>query len=259
MSNTNRFYTLQELQIVSAANEIKNGERVIIGTGLPLLSANLAQRTHAPDMISVYESGVVDAHPEITPLSVSEACLVPGAAFVGGLLDGLGIVHAGDVDLGFIGGAQIDRFGNLNSHVIGDYSEPKVRLAGSGGANDIGSCCKRTIIIIPHSKLRFVEQVDFITTPGYLTGGDAREGYGFPGNGPSVVISSLGILRFDPQSKEMYVESLHPGITADEIRENTAWDLKFAESVQETPTPSPEQIRILREELDPDRLFLKNS
>ncbi|MBI9085488.1 MAG: hypothetical protein JEZ11_17965 [Desulfobacterales bacterium] len=250
-------YTLQELQAVVAAREIKNGDKVIIGTGLPLLAARLAQITHAPDMISIYESGAIDAKPKITPLSISETCLIPGAAMVGGLLEGLGLVHAGDLDVGFLGGAQIDMYGNLNSHVIGDYYHPTVRFAGSGGANDLGSGCKRTIIMMPHSRRRFVKKVDFITTPGYLTGGSAREKLGFPGNGPAIVISNLGIMRFDSETKEMVVEALHPGVTVEQIRENTEWDLKIADQLLETPTPTTEEIRILREELDPEGLFLK--
>ena len=257
MSEKSHDYTLQELQAVVAAKEIKNGDKVIIGTGLPLLAAKLAQMTHAPDMISIYESGAIDAKPEITPLSISETCLIPGAAMVGGLMEGLGLVHAGDLDVGFLGGAQIDKYGNLNSHVIGDYYNPTVRFAGSGGANDLGSGCKRTIIMMPHSKRRFVEKVDFVTTPGYLTGGDDRAKLGFPGDGPSIVISNLGILRFHPDTKEMYVESLHPGVTVETIKENTGWDLKIADALQETPVPTREEIRILREELDPDGLFLK--
>ncbi len=257
MPETSKDYTLQELQAVVAAREIKNGDKVIIGTGLPLLAAKLAQITHAPDMISIYESGAIDAKPEITPLSISETCLIPGSAMVGGLMEGLGLVHAGDLDVGFLGGAQIDMYGNLNSHVIGDYHHPKVRFAGSGGANDLGSGCQRTIIMMPHSRRRFVKKVDFTTTPGYLTGGQAREKLGFPGGGPSVVISNLGIMRFDPETKEMYVESLHPGVSPEQIRDNTEWELKIADQLKETLTPTTEEIQILREELDPDGLFLK--
>jgi len=258
MVEISKDYTLQELQAVAAAREIKDGEKVIIGTGLPLLATKLAQMTRTPNMISIYESGVIDARPGITPLSVAEASLVPGAAMQGGLLEGLGIVHAGEVDMGFLGGAQIDRYGNLNAHVIGDYHNPTVRFAGSGGANDIGNCCLRTIIMMPHNKRRFVEKVDFVTTPGYLTGMDAREKLGFPGKGPALVVSSLGLLRFDPVTKEMYLESYHPGVTVEMVRENTGWDLKIAEDVRETEPPTTEEIRILREELDPDGLFLKN-
>ena len=163
----------------------------------------------------------------------------------------------GELDLGFLGGAQIDKYGNLNTHVIGDYWKPKVRFAGSGGSNDIGAGCKRTIVMMLHQKQRFPEKVDFVTTPGYFGGGKEREKYGFYGDGPSVVISTLGILRFDPETKEMYLASYHPGVTVAQIKENTGWDLKVASDVHETERPAPELIRILREECDPTGVFLK--
>ena len=250
-------FTLQELMAVAAAREIRDGERVIIGTGLPLLGAFLAQKTHAPNMVAIYESGAIDCKPQVTPFSVVDSVLVPGAAMVGGLVEGLGIVHAGDLDVGFLGGAQVDRFGNLNAHVIGNYYEPDVRLAGSGGSNDIGTCSKRTIIMMLHQKQRFPEKVDFITTPGFLTGYDARKKAGLPGGGPCVVVSTMAILRFDPETKEMYLESYHPGLTIDTVKANTGWDLKVAKDVRETEPPAPELIRILREELDPTGIFLK--
>jgi len=256
MKNDYSSFTLQEVMIVAAAREIKDGEKVIVGTGLPLLASFLAKKTHAPNMIALYESGSIDCQPIKTPFSVADSVLVPGAAMQGGLIEGLGIVHAGEVDVGFLGGAQVDKYGNLNAHVIGDYRSPRVRFAGSGGSNDIGSGCKRTIIIMLHQKQRFTEKVDFITTPGYLNGGNEREKYGFPGGGPSVVISTMGVLRFDPKTKEMYLSSYHPGITIEEIKENTGWDLKIAKDVKETEHPDPDLIRILREELDPTGVFL---
>lgn len=250
-------FTLQEMMAVAAAREIKDGEKVIVGTGLPLLGAFLAQKTHAPDIIAIYESGAIDCKPIVTPFSVADSVLVPGSAMQGGLMEGLGIVHAGDIDVGFLGGAQIDKYGNLNTHVIGDYYEPTVRFAGSGGSNDIGACCKRTIVMMLHQKQRFPEKVDFITTPGYFSGGKEREQYGFVGNGPSVVISTLAILRFDSDTREMYLASYHPGVTIDQIRENTGWNLKVAADVHETERPDPELIRILRDECDPTGIFLK--
>ncbi len=250
-------FTLQEMMAVAAAREIKDGEKVIIGTGLPLLGAFLAQKTHAPNMVAIYESGAIDCKPLVTPFSVADSVLVPGSAMQGGLMEGLGIVHAGELDLGFLGGAQIDKYGNLNTHVIGDYRNPKVRFAGSGGSNDIGAGCKRTIIMMLHQKQRFSEKIDFVTTPGYFGGGKERERYGFYGNGPSAVISTMGILRFDPQTKEMYLDSYHPGVTVEQIKENTGWDLKVAPDVRETERPAPELIRILREECDPTGVFLK--
>jgi len=259
MKSTYTNFTPQEMMAVAASREIKNGEKVIVGTGLPLLGAFLAQKTHAPDMIAIYESGAIDCKPVRTPFSVADSVLVPGAAMQGGLIDGLGIVHAGDVEVGFLGGAQIDKYGNLNAHVIGDYYKPKVRFAGSGGSNDIGSCCKRTIVMMLHQKQRFPEKVDFITTPGYFGGGKEREKYGFTGDGPHVVISTLGILRFDPETKEMYLVSYHPGVTIEQIKENTGWDLKVAGDVHETEHPDPELIRVLREECDPTGVFLKKA
>jgi glutaconate CoA-transferase subunit B len=250
-------FTLQELMAVAAAREIKDCETVIIGTGLPLLGAFLAQKTHAPNMVAIYESGAIDCKPLRTPLSVADSVLSPGAAMQGGLVEGLGMVHAGEVDVGFLGGAQVDRYGNLNAHVIGDYYNPQVRFAGSGGSNDIGVGCKRTIIMMLHELRRFPEKVDFITTPGYLNGGDERDGLGFPGQGPSVVVSTLGILRFHRETREMYLESYHPGVSIEQIQSNTGWDLKIAEDLSETQRPAPEMIRILREELDPQGVFLK--
>jgi glutaconate CoA-transferase subunit B len=250
-------FTLQEMMAVAAAREIKDEEKVIIGTGLPLLGAFLAQKTHAPNMVAIYESGAIDCKPLVTPFSVADSVLVPGSAMQGGLMEGLGIVHAGELDLGFLGGAQIDKYGNLNTHVIGDYRKPKVRFAGSGGSNDIGAGCKRTIIMMLHQKQRFAEKIDFVTTPGYFGGGKERESYGFYGSGPSAVISTLGILRFDPETKEMFLASYHPGVTVAQIKENTGWDLKVASDVHETERPAPELIRILREECDPTGVFLK--
>jgi glutaconate CoA-transferase, subunit B len=250
-------FTMQEMMAVAAAREIRDGEKVIIGTGLPLLGAFLAQKTHAPNMVAIYESGAIDCKPIVTPFSVADSVLVPGAAMQGGLMEGLGIVHAGEVDVGFLGGGQIDKYGNLNTHVIGDYRKPKVRFAGSGGSNDIGVGCKRTIVMMLQQKQRFPEKVDFVTTPGYFGGGKEREKYGFYGNGPSVVISTMGILRFDPETKEMYLASYHPGATVAQVKENTGWDLKVASDVHETEWPAPELIRILREECDPTGVFLK--
>jgi glutaconate CoA-transferase subunit B len=222
-------FTPQEVMAVAAAREIKDGEKVIVGTGLPLLGAFLAQKTHAPNIIAVYESGAIDCKPLVTPFSVADSVLVPGSAMQGGLMEGLGIVHAGDIDVGFLG----------------------------GGSNDIGSSCKRTIVMMLHQKQRFPRKVDFLTTPGYFGGGREREAYGFVGGGPSVVISTLGILRFDPDTKEMYLASYHPGATIEQIQENTGWNLKIADDVHETERPDPELIRILREECDPQGIFLK--
>jgi glutaconate CoA-transferase subunit B len=250
-------FTQQEMMAVAAAREIKDGEIVIIGTGLPLLAAFLAQKTTAPNIITLYESGAYDCKPVRTPSSVVDSVLAPGSAQTASLLEGLGYVHAGDIDVGFLGGAQIDKHGNLNTQVIGDYRAPKVRFPGSGGSNDIGAGCKRTIVMMAHLKQRFPEKVDFITTPGFFNGGKERETYGFVGGGPSVVISNMGLLRFDAETREMYLASYHPGVSIEQIKENTGWDLKVAKDVHETEPPDPEVIRILRDECDPDGLYLK--
>ena len=256
MTNKYTDFTLNEMMAVAAAREIKDGEMVIVGTGLPLLAAFLSQKTIAPNIIALYESGAYDCKPVVTPSSVVDSVLVPGSAQTAGLMEGLGIVHAGDIDVGFLGGAQIDKYGNLNTQVIGDYRAPKVRFPGSGGSNDIGSGCKRTIVMMSHQKQRFPEKVDFITTPGFFNGGKERETYGFPGGGPSVVISTMGILRFDVETKEMYLVSYHRGVTVEQIKENTGWDLKIDGNVHETERPDPEFIRILRDECDPNGIFL---
>jgi glutaconate CoA-transferase subunit B len=251
-------FSLSEIMAVAASREIHEGEKVIVGTGLPLIAAFLAQKTHAPNIVAIYEAGGIDCKPDVTPLSVADPCLVPGAAMQGGLFEGLGIVHSGEIDVGFLGGAQVDKYGNLNAHVIGDYHNPKVRFAGSGGSNDIGSGCKRTIIIMrSHEKKRFPEKVDFLTTPGYMGGGDERSKMGFPGNGPTVVVSPLGVMRFHPETKEMYVESYHPGVTIETIKANTGWDIQISDHVRVTTPPDPESVRILREEVDPTGVFLK--
>jgi len=257
MSEKYEDYTMQELMVVAAAREIRDGERIIVGTGLPLLAACLAQKTHAPNIMAIYESGAIDCKPKYTPFSVADSVLVPGAAMQGGLIDGLGIVHAGDIDVGFLSGAQIDKYGNINTHVIGNYYKPKIRFAGSGGNNDIGCCCHRTIIIMLHQRQRFPEKVDFVTTPGYFEGNGQREKYGFLGGGPSVVVTTLGILRFNRHTKEMFIDSYHPGISIEEIKANTDWDIMISENVKETKPPEPELIKVLREELDPTGIFLK--
>ncbi|NPV93241.1 MAG: CoA-transferase subunit beta [Firmicutes bacterium] len=249
-------YTLQELMLVEMSREVKNGDLVIIGTGVPLLGVFLAQKTHAPEVFAVTEAGPIGVSPERLPFSVADPSFTMGALMVGGLLDSLGLIHAGRVDLGFLGGAQIDRFGNLNTTCIGDYHRPISRLPGSGGGNDIASCCKRTVISMVHRKDKFVERLDYLTTPGFLGGGDERSKLGFPGSGPLKVVSNLGVFRFDENTKEMYIASYHPWVSIEQIKENTGWDIKVGEGVMETEPPTAEQINLLRQ-LDPNGVFLQ--
>ncbi|OGS48571.1 MAG: hypothetical protein A3K68_05465 [Euryarchaeota archaeon RBG_16_68_13] len=252
-----REYKLTELMAICAARELKDREIAFIGTGLPMLGGMLAKATHAPNCIMVFESGVVDARPKRTPLSIGDACLVPGSVMLGGLLEVFGLLmQPGHVDVGFIGAAQIDRFGNINTTCIGDYARPKVRLPGSGGGNDIGSLAKRTIIMMKQDAKKFVEKVDYLTTPGYIDGPGGRERAGLPRGGPSAVITDLGLYRFDPETKEMILDTTHPGVTVDEIRANVSWEIRVPPRVRTTKAPTKRELRILRTKLDPEGIFL---
>ena len=250
-------YKRTELMAICAAREIRDGEIAFIGTGLPMLGGMLAKHTHAPKCIMIFESGVVDARPKRTPLSIGDACLVPGSVMLCGLTEVFGLLmQPGYVDVGYIGGAQIDKFGNLNTTVIGDYHHPKVRLPGSGGANDIGSLAKRTIIMMKQDRLKFAAKVDYVTTPGYLDGPGGRERVGLPRGGPSCVISDMGVYRFDPVTKEMFLDSFHPGLNVEEIRKNVSWDLKVAPKVRRTKPPTKRELQVLRTKCDPEGIFL---
>ncbi len=239
------------------AREIRDNDIVIVGTGFPSMSANIAVHTHAPGARMMQESGVFDAHPKRPALSVGDPCLNPGAAMTGGLVDVMGMfLMGGWVDVGFLSGSQVDRFGNINTTVIGDYKNPKHRLPGSGGANPIGALAKRTLIIAVHNARTFAEKVDFITTPGYLDGPGSREKWGLPaGTGPQVIITNKAILRFDSETKEAYLASYHPDATVDEVVKLTPWKLRVADDVHETEPPTAEELRVLREVLDPFRMI----
>ena len=251
-------YSRKELMAVAASREIHDGEIAFIGTGLPMLGGMLAKATHAPNALLIFESGVVDARPKRTPLSIGDACLVPGAAMLCGLSEVFGLIlQPGYVDVGFIGAAQIDRFGNLNTTAIGDYRRPKVRLPGSGGANDIGSLAKRFIVMMAQDARKFVPRVDYVTTPGYIDGPGGRERAGLVRGGPSAVIRNLGIYRFDERTKEIYLHSFHPGISVEEIRQNASFGLRVGPTVKETKPPTDEELRVLRTVCDPEGIFLR--
>lgn len=250
-------YIKPELMACCGAREIRDGDLVIVGTGFPTVAANIAKLTHAPRAMMMQESGVYDARPKRAALSVGDPCLNPGAAMIGGLVDIMGMfLQAGWVDVGFLSGSQVDKYGNINTTVIGDYHNPKSRLPGSGGANPIGSLAKRVIIIALHDSRRLAERVDFITTPGYIDGPGARERWGLPaGTGPSAIITNKAILRFDPESKEAYLASYHPGSSVEEVLKLTPWKLRVADDVHETEPPRREELRVLREILDPARVI----
>jgi glutaconate CoA-transferase subunit B len=251
-------YTTSELMVSRAAKELKNGDVVFVGIGVPSLAVNLAHRMHAPDMCMIYESGAVGCVPKRLPISIGDPCLVTGSLAVVPMLDVFNLyLQGGKIDVGFLGGAQVDRYGNINSTVIGDYRKPKVRLPGSGGACEIAALAKRVVITINNSKRTLPEKVDFVTSPGYLGGGREREALGLAG-GPELVITDMAVYRFDPETREMVVVSLHPGVTLETVRENTGWAVRAAREVEETPPPTDEEIRIIRNELDPQGIFLRS-
>ncbi len=251
-------YNPTELMICLAARQIPDGVTAFIGTGIPMLAASLAQKMHAPNLIPIFEFGGTGAQLKRLPRAVGEGRTFYRALIASGICDIMETAARGFIDYGFLGGAQIDPYGNLNSTVIGPrYHPPKVRLPGSGGANDVGSLCWRTIIIIRHDKLRFVPKVDFITTPGYLTGSGAREAAGLPrGTGPYRVVSTLALLDFDEETKRMRLRALNPGVTVEQVIENTGFELIIPDEIGQNEPPTEEELRILREEVDPERFYI---
>jgi len=241
---------------VTAAKELRDHEIVFVGIGLPNLASNLAKRTHAPNLIMIYEAGVIGANPTRMPLSIGDPCLVSGSQSVCSMFEVFGLyLQAGRIDVGFLEGAQIDKYGNINSTVIGDYTAPKVRLPGSGGACEIASLAKRILIITRHESRRFPEKVDFVTSPGFLRGRQEREQLGLEGGGPDAVITDLGVLRFDRETGEMILDSIHPGVKLEDVKRNTGWDLKVSKELEITNEPLEEELSILRE-LNPRRTYL---
>ena len=251
-------YTLTELMAVTAAREIDDGEVVFAGTGLPMLGAMLAQRTHAPNCCIIFEAGTVASQLAHLPMSVGDPRVMRGAAMAAGLSEVFTyVLQAGRVDVGFLSGAQIDGFGNINSTCIGaDPRHPKVRFPGSGGSCDIACLAKRTVIIALHEKRRFPRRVDYVTSPGWLDGGDSRRDAGLIRGGPSVVVTTKGVMRFRSDTKLMYLANYHPGLTAQAVADETGFPLDTT-AATETPMPSAAELCILREIVDPERIFLK--
>ncbi|HEX9907739.1 MAG TPA: CoA-transferase [Thermoplasmata archaeon] len=248
--------TPSELMVIVAARELKDGESVLVGVGIPNLAANLAKKLQAPNLNLVYESGAVGSNPSRMPLSIGDPCLVTGAKSVCSMYEQFAYyLQGGRIDVGFLGGAQIDKYGNINSTVIGSYKTPKVRLPGSGGACDIASNVKKIIVITPHEKRRFVEKVDFRTSPGFVDGKQSWKKLRLQGGGPYAVITNLGTLKFDPESGEMMLTSLHQGVTVEKVQENTPWKLKVVDNLEATPPPSDKELSTLRA-LDPTKIYL---
>ena len=246
-----------ELMVIVAARELNDGESVLVGVGVPNLAANLAKRLHAPNLLMVYESGTVGSNPSRMPLSIGDPCLVSGAKSVCSMYEQFAYyLQGGRIDVGFLGGAQIDKYGNINSTVIGSYKTPKVRLPGSGGACDIASNVKRIIVITPHEKRRFVEKVDFLTSPGFVNGKDEWKKLKLQGGGPYAVITNLCTFKFDEATGEMTVTALHEGVTIEQVQENTPWKVKVADGLGTTPPPTKKEIDALRA-LDPEKIYLR--
>ena len=250
-------YSSTELLACVAAHLLEDRKSVFVGTGLPMIAAMLAQRTHAAGLLIIFEAGGIGPRIPVLPISVGDSRTFHQAVAASSMHDVMSLAQAGHLDYGFLGAAQIDRFGNINTTVIGDHDHPTVRLPGSGGANDVGSFCHRTIIIMRQDRRKFVEQLDFLTTPGHLSGPGARERAGLPANtGPHRVITQLGVYGFDDDTKTMRLLAVHPGVTIEEIQANSGFPIPVAEPLAVSPAPSDEERRILRE-IDPTGLLIK--
>ena len=253
-----RQHNLAQLMVTAAAREVQDGDVVFVGMRLPLLGFQLAKESHAPQAVGIYELGIVrdSAVPEPI-LTMGDLPTLYQAQWLADTADLMGLLQQGLVDVSFIGGAQVDRFGNLNTTYVRDPGGAVTRLPGSGGACDLASLAKRHIIIMKHEKRRFVEKVDYVTSPGYGDGGNWRERVGLPRGGPSAVITTLGILRFEPDNKEMILTAVHPGVTVEEVVENTGWPLKVAKEVATTPAPTAEELALIRK-FDPRGFWTGN-
>lgn len=256
-SNQKKAYNPNEMLICSAARLMTDNSTAFIGTGIPMLAASLAQKMHAPNLVTIFEFGGIGAILDDLPNAVGGEATFHRAVAASGILDIVETAQRGFIEYGFLGGAQIDPYGNLNTTVIGDYRNPEVRLPGSGGGNDVGSHCWKTIAIMRHDRRRFVERLDFITTPGYLDGPGARERAGLPsGTGPYRVVTSLAVLGYHPQTKRMTLLATQPGVTVEQVLEHTGFDLLLADDIESNPPPGDEELKILREEVDKDRLYI---
>lgn len=250
-------YKPAELLVCTASRLMDDNTTAFIGTGIPMLAASLAQRMHAPNLVTVFEFGGTGAILDELPLAVGGQSTFHRAIAAAGICDVMEAAQRGFIEYGFLGGAQIDPFGNLNSTVIGDFKRPKVRLPGSGGGNDVGSHCWQTIAIMRHDRRRFVEQLDFLTTPGYLTGPGAREAAGLPpGTGPYRVVTNLAVLGYHPDTKRMMLLATQPGISPAQVVENTGFELVIPDQVDSNPPPTEDELHILRDEVDRDRLYI---
>ncbi len=251
-------YTSSEMMIVAAARALAGARTVFVGVGLPNIACNLARRTVAPDLELIYEAGVFGARPSRLPLSIGDPTLISGSLCTTSMSDLFGYyLQGGRVDVGFLGGAQVDRFGNLNTTAISAYAKPKVRLPGSGGACEIAIHARRLFYIMRLSRRAFVERLDFLTSPGFLDGGDSRRKLGMPGAGPQILITDKALFDFDTPNREMRLTSLHPGIPLEEVRAEIGWAVSTAEKIDRTPAPSRLELDCIRLELDPGGMYCR--
>jgi glutaconate CoA-transferase subunit B len=252
-------YSSAELMIINAARLLNDKDVVFVGVGQPNLACNLAKRTNAPNLTMIYEAGVIGAEPARLPLSIGDPTLVSGAISVVSMYDIFTLyLQRGNVDVGFLGGAQIDRFGNINATIIGgDYAHPKIRLPGSGGAQEIAAWANRCYVMTPHQKRRFPEKVDFLTSAGYLNGRGSRDKIGLRGKGPIGVVTDIGFLEPD-ENGELILTSLHPGKSVQQAKDNTGWELKISPDLGTSAPVTERELRILREELDPSGIYSKS-
>src|SRR3954453_16403291 len=251
-------YTAMELMICCAARLLENGRTVAVGTGVPCAAAMLAQRTHAPDLVILFEAGGVAPQLPTMPISVGDSRTIYRAAMATSMADIMETCQRGLIYYTFLGGAQIDAYGNLNSTLIGsDYTRPRVRFPGSGGANDLASLCWRILVVTSHDRRRFVDRLDFLTTPGYLTGPGAREAAGLPPDtGPYRVITDLAVLGYHDETRRMEVLSLHPGVSLAQVRRAPSFELGGRAPLSATAPPTERELSILREEVDPHRYII---
>src|SRR5579859_1829631 len=241
-------YTTVEMMALAAARVLTNNDVCFVGIGAPSLACNLARLTHAPNITLIYESGTIGTQPDVLPLSIGDPELCETALTTVSVPEMFQYwLQGGRISIGFLGGAQLDRFGNINSSVIGSYEHPKVRLPGGGGAPEIASLCGQTYVVMRQTRRSFVERVDFITSFGYGDGGDHRQRLGIRTLGPTLVVTDLCLLRPDPHTKELVVTSMHPGATREQIEQQTGWPVRFTESLEQTVPPTATELQVLRD------------
>lgn len=241
---------------VSGARELQDRQVVAVGVGLPMVASLLAKRTHAPSMTILFELGVIDSEPVHTGVGLADPRVWYRAKYLSGFVDILGtVLHRGRVDVGFLGGLEVDRYGNLNTTMIGDPKDRFRHMVGSGGANDIASCARKTVYIMRHEERKLRETISFITSPGYMEGGNSRTKAGLAG-GPGHVITDKAIFGFHPETKKMLLQSVHPGNTIEDIIATMGFEPHIPEQAPFTELPTPDQLKLIREEIDPDRMYI---